>query len=75
MGDLRKICSDLSKTHHLRVFPKSAGPGPKAATGGGGDGLGCQLVPPLLAVNCSSFDLFFLIISNLGIFIDVSFSS
>jgi hypothetical protein len=41
----------------------------------GWDGLGRHLVPPLLAVNCSSFALFFLIIGDLGLYIDVSCSS
>jgi len=62
-----------------RVFPQicgffwiSTGPGPKVATGGEGDGLGRPLVPSLLAVNSSSVALFFLIIGDLGLFIDVS---
>ncbi len=37
-----------------------------------GDGLGRHLVSPLLAVNSSSFALFFLIVSHMGSFIDAN---
>ncbi len=35
-----------SKTRHLRVFPKSAAPGPKVTTGGGGGWLGSPSYSP-----------------------------
>ncbi len=66
--------SKMSKDH-TQVFPKSAAPGPKVATGGGGSWLVSPSCSPFLIVNCSYFALFFLITCDLGLFLDVSCSS
>jgi hypothetical protein len=64
----------MNSPEAIRV--KSAGSGPHVATrGGGGMAWVAILSPPLPTENLSYFAMFFIVICDLGLFIDVSCSS